>query len=499
MYWLRGSFSTLFFPAEVIMDQYVNDPAPSHPCPDTPQPTRARNWITLIALGFFVVAVVAGGMVWWKSRKKSDHKAGAVANNGNAPEGGILPDVKVKIISPRKGGIDRVCVQPGTLEPFEFADLYAKVSGFLAVQNVDIGSRVKAGQLLARIDVPELRQQVKRDEASLEHEKAKVAQVEANITAAESEAKAAVVAVALARTVHNAKSAYRKYRQKQLSRLTQLRDARALDEKVVDESNDQFQASVESEAAAKEAISAAQERVAVAKAKIIQARAALEEARASVKVAEATYERSKVLLGYTEITSPYDGVITRRTYNRGDFIRAADSGGEARMPLLSVERTDRMRVVVQVPDRDVPYVDEGDPADVETDAYPGRTIKAKVSRMAASEDEATRTMRTEIDVDNPGGKLRRGMYGRVTIHLYPGNPSALTVPSAALRGKAEGTHAEVWVERQGFAHKLNVTIGADNGVRAEVLAGLQPSDRVIVRANGPLQEGTPVKTSITNQ
>jgi RND family efflux transporter MFP subunit len=496
MYWFRGSFSTPFFPAEVIMDQYMNDPAPTHADCTTPEPTRAWSWLTLIAVGFLAIAVVAGGVAWWKSRKKSDHKPGVIANNGTAPDGATQPDVKVKVVSPRQGGIDRICVQPGTLEPFESADLYAKVSGFLVVQKVDIGSRVKAGQLLAQIDVPELGKQVKRDEASLEHEKAKVTQAEANITAAEAEAKAAAVGITLARTVYNAKSSYRKYRQKQLARLTELKDDNAIEEKVVDESHDQFQAAVESEAAAKESVSAAQERLVVAKAKIIQAKANLEETRASVKVAEATYERSKVLLGYTEITSPYDGVITRRTFNRGDFIRSADASGE-HVPILSVERTDKMRVVVQVPDRDVPYADVGDKADVETDAYPGRTIKAEVSRMAASEDEATRTMRTEIDVDNPDGKLRRGMYGRVTILLYPGNPNALTVPSAALIGKAEGAQAEVWVMRQEFAHKLNVTIGADNGVRVEVLAGLKPADRVVVRANGPLQEGTPVRTAKT--
>ena len=126
-----------------------------------------------------------------------------------------------------------------------------------------------------------------------------------------------------------------------------------------------------------------------------------------------------MLLGYTVVTSPYDGVVTKRHFSRGDFVRGADSGGE-RVPLLAVERTDLMRVVVQVPDRDVPYVTVGDPAALEIDALPGRNFTAKVSRYADSEDPASRLMRTEVDVPNPDGVLRRGMYGRATLTLATG-------------------------------------------------------------------------------
>src|SRR6185369_3113051 len=105
--------------------------------------------------------------------------------------------------------------------------------------------------------------------------------------------------------------------------------------------------------------------------------------------------------------------------------------------VLAVERTDVMRVVIQVPERDVPYVNPGDPAVVEVDALPGLAFRTRgserveVSRMAASEDPRTRMMRTEVDVKNPEGKLRRGMYGRATLTLEPGAADALRIPSAA--------------------------------------------------------------------
>src|SRR5439155_8378469 len=130
-----------------------------------------------------------------------------------------------------------------------------------------------------------------------------------------------------------------------------------------------------------------------------------------------------------------------------DFIRSADQGGV--VPLLAVERTDLMRVVVQVPDRDVPYVSTKASAIVEIDALPGVVFETKgesevaVSRWADAEDPTTRTMRTEVDVKNPDGLLRHGMYGRVALTLSQGSPNALRIPSAALVGKAEGGRAAV--------------------------------------------------------
>jgi len=223
-------------------------------------------------------------------------------------------------------------------------------------------------------------------------------------------------------------------------------------------------------------------------------------ALAEVAVAKARLEKSRVLLDYTVIRSPYTGVVTRRNFHPGDFVRSADSGGE-RVPVLAVERTDVMRVVVQVPERDVPLVDPGDPAVVEVDALPGVVFKTRgddkvvVSRLAASEDPHTRMMRTEVHVKNPDGKLRRGMFGRVTITLQRGAAGSLRIPSAALAGKADGGRGSVRVVRDDRVCFVPVHYGADNGSEVEVLSGLSAADRIIVRAAGPVEEGTPVATA----
>src|SRR5262249_4890633 len=132
--------------------------------------------------------------------------------------------------------------------------------------------------------------------------------------------------------------------------------------------------------------------------------------------AEADLEKAQVMVKFATIVSPYDGVITERNFFRGDFVKSAAQGGSQR-PLFTVECTDKMRIVTQVPDRDVPFTDPGDEAVVKLDALPGEVFKAHVSRMAHSEDPQTRLMRVEIDLDNPKGKIRQGMYGQVTIIL----------------------------------------------------------------------------------
>jgi HlyD family secretion protein len=458
-------------------------------------PTRSR-YMRRLTVGATIVGVGGAIAFWtWQSRSLAlpPHGPSAAAAAPPPSAGGAVP---VEVVRPTAGGIRRVCTQPGTVEPFEAADLYAKASGFLAEQAVDIGSRVKKGDILARIAVPEYEKQVQRDAARVKDAAAKVKQMEAHLAAAKSEAKAADAAVTLAKVMVRAKTSYRQYREKQLGRFKELAKERALDARAVDEQEDFYLSALEAENAAKEGVNAASERASTARAKIDQAVADVDEANAGVEVAAAELERSQVLLAYTVIRSPYTGVVTRRTYHVGDFVKSADQGGTT--PVLAVERTDVMRVVVRVPDRDVPYVSMGDPAVVEIDALPGVVFETKgtnkvgVSRWADAEDPQSRTMRTEVDVPNPEDRLRHGMYGRVALTLSEGTPGAVRVPSAALSGKAEGGRGTVRVVRDGKAHAVPVRYATDNGIEAEVVTGLAPTDVVIVRASGPLDEGTSV-------
>jgi HlyD family secretion protein len=441
----------------------------------------AGRWLAALA-GLAIMVVAAG---WYGS-------APSKATAGHTPEfSQEAGTVSVEVMTPRPGGIDRVCLQPGTVEPFESADLYARVSGYLIEQKVDIGSAVRAGDVLAQIAVPEIETQVKQDTAEVTRARAKVDQVKAAITTAEADVGAARAAVALATAEKQSKTSYREYREKQRKRIAELVASRAIEAKLADEQHDQYQAAVGAESAATEAVGAAKQKEAAAKARVKQAEADLRFAEAEVTTAQAKLERAQVLRDFAVIRSPYTGVVTRRNFHPGDFIRSADAGGE-RLPLLSVERTDLMRVVIQVPDLDVPFVDRGDPAVIEMDALRGVSYRAEVSRLAASEDPRTRTMRTEVDVKNADGKLRRGMFGRVTLTLKAGAPEVLRIPSSALVGKADGGKGMVRVVREDRVAVVPVQYGTDNGSEVEVVTGLKATDRVILRASGPVEQGTPV-------
>jgi RND family efflux transporter MFP subunit len=448
-------------------------------------------WLRRLTLPVAAVLVALAGWYFFGRGRVGNGLSTAAASD--AKTGGATV---VEVVRPETGGIQRLCTQPGTVEPFESADIYAKASGFLIEQKVDIGSRVKKGDLLARISSPELQKQVQRDKAKTLDAKAKVKQMMAAMTSARADANAADASVKLAQTLVRAKTAYKRYREKFSTRINDLVKKEALEAKVADEQEDNYLAALEAENAAKDAVNAAEQKAVAAKARVEQAEADLEEAKDEVDIAAAEAERSQVLFDYTTITSPYTGVVTRRTFHEGDFIRSAEEGGLT--PLFTIERTDLMRVVVQVPDRDVPYVHKGAPAVIEIDALPGVVYESttdnrvEVARWSDAEDPATRTMRTEVDVKNVDGKLRHGMYGRATLLLGTGTPGALRIPSSALVGKAENGHGLVHVVRDGKVQSVSIRYATDNGVDVEIMSGLSPTEEVIVRSTGPVEDGTPV-------
>jgi RND family efflux transporter MFP subunit len=192
---------------------------------------------------------------------------------------------------------------------------------------------------------------------------------------------------------------------------------------------------------------------------------------------------------YLSIESPYDGVVTQRNFFRGDFIQSADQ--DANTPLLVVDRTDLMRVVVQVPDRDVPYTNPGEEATVDIDALPGSRLSGKVARIADAEDPLTRTMRVEIDLPNDKNLLRQGMFGMATIQLGT-IAGAVRVPSSSVVGDVTGGKGQVYVCRDNVAHLVIVHLGQDDGLHVEVLGGLKATDDVVKQPGTSLYEGAHV-------
>jgi RND family efflux transporter MFP subunit len=434
------------------------------------------------------VVVVALGLGWWAIHLNTSAPANANADDSAGAAGGA---VRVEVVHPTKGGLGRTVSQPGIVHAFNKASLYAKLSGYLIRQKVDIGDPVKKGELLAEIDIPELFKSAEQAKAALEQARAKLKQMQAHVLTAEADRETAASQVQVADADIAKFTSSREFRQKELARITGLFKQQAVQGELVDEEQQKFDAAVAAERSGRAALSSSKAALSASAARVEQARADADAAQADVAAAQADLDKAEVLLEYTRITSPYDGVITLRSFHDGDFIRSASEGGT--VPVLAVKQNDLMRVVILVPDLDVPFVQKGAPVSIKIDALRGRTFEGKVARFADSENEQ-KLMRTEVDLPNPDNLLRDGMYGTATLHLAASSDHMLIPSSSLIEQDGEG-HGAVFLAKGDKAHHQPVQVALDNGSQVEVVDGLSPDDLVVVRYSGTLAEGTPVQIS----
>jgi RND family efflux transporter MFP subunit len=406
------------------------------------------------------------------------------------------PPCAVTVITPRKGAMERLTTQPGYVQAFESVKLFAKVPGFLKKQTVDIGSLVKKGEVLAVVDVPELEKQLEADRAAVERAKSKVRQMEARVVSARADLEAAQAGIKQAQASARSAAAWVRYRTVRFQNMKNLSATNSIEEKIVEEAKEHLEAAKETEQAALAAIVTTKARVTSCTAKIQEAEADVGVAESDVSVAKAGLGKVQVQIDFATIVAPFDGVVTYRSLNPKDFVRAANESGS--LPLLTVQRTDLFRVVVQVPDSDVTYADPGDPATVTIGSLP-EPLAAKIARISRSQDPKTHLMNVEIDLPNPTGKITDGSYARVTIVLDK-NADTYSIPSSCLASKSPaGDKGTVYVVRDGRAHAAAVTLGADSGLRVAVLKGLSADDRVILHPGSAVTEGAAVHATFWDE
>jgi RND family efflux transporter MFP subunit len=433
-----------------------------------------RAWLTDVTIGG-----VAGSKVGVAELKARDL---VVANpqelTGNGEPVIIAhPEVVVQVVSPTPGGKDHSLTQPGTVVADQSVPLFAGVSGYLKTRNVDIGSWVRKGDVLAVIDVPELDAQLNWNEACVQRAGKKVLQMQAAEEVYQADLKAAKAAVKQSIAAKQSAAAWRDFREMEYLRLFKLGADTTIDAGVVDESFRRYLTSEEALVSAVEAIEIAKARQAAVSARIAQSEADVEEAQAEVEVARAEKNKTQEQLKYATIKAPFDGVITQRSVFVGHFIRAATVNA-TQPPMLTIEKIDKVRVVVMVPDADIIHTDVGDQATIEIDALLGKdkVFKAPISRIASIEDSKSRTMRVEIDVDNPKGKLLQGMYGKVTITLKK-LPNVLELPACCVFNKIDNK-GQIYVLKDQHACVTDVTLVSAAGAHVGVME-LKADDQVI--------------------
>jgi RND family efflux transporter MFP subunit len=379
--------------------------------------------------------------------------------------------------------------QPAWIQAYEQTPLVAKVAGYTEAVLVDIGDEVRADQVLVRLFVPELHDELRQKESL-------VAQAEADVGQAQAEVDAARAAVVTAEAkVDQAAAGIRRadadvaFSEAEYARVKELVEGRSVTQKLFEEATHRLRAA---EAAQQEATAAVES----AKAALRQSQAGVRKAEADVAAMQARHQvaasnlaQTRTMLAYTEIKAPYNGVVTQRNVDTGHFVQAA--GGAK--PLLTVVRNDRVRIFVDVPETEAGYVnsgERGDLASVRVPALAGREYAAPVTRTSWALDAANRSLRSEIDMANTDGTLRPGMYATATI-LLEERPGALTLPATAIL--RDGPNTYCCVVESGKIARTPVRVGLRAGDDVEVLSGLDESQTVVLARGEGLKEGQAVE------
>jgi len=323
--------------------------------------------------------------------------------------------------------------------PYLNISLHAKVSGFVKWIGVDIGDRVKKGQVIAELEIPELQDEINKAEASVEASGEEVKRAEADFS-----------------------DAHLNYQ-----RLTEVAKARP---KLV-----------------------AQQEIDNLQSKDSATAGALGGARRKVEESQAERSRLRTLLSYASITVPFDGIITKRYADPGALIEAGTASTQT-MPLVELAQDNLLRLRFPVPESMAPLVHIGESVEFQVSSL-GEKETGKISRFADKVDRSTRTMVTEVDVPNPNGHFRPGMYAYVRLILHE-NKAALAIPVQAL---AVGEKPTVLVvNNAGMVELRTVTTGIETPDKVEIKSGIKDGELVVVGNHSGIHPGLTVNVKRTD-
>ena len=397
--------------------------------------------------------------------------------------------VRVTAARPVRKTLRLESVQPGQIEAFEQTPLFAKLPAYVEKLYVDIGDRVEADQLLVDLFLPELKDELRQKEAAVVQAQAEIELAAAAVRAAEAAVATAQANISLMEAGNIRAEADVTRWQSQYARISQLVAGGSLDRKLEDETRDSLKAAEAARGEARAKVEAAKAALVQSQADVAKAKANEAVARARHGNAQADLSRVKALLQYTQIRAPYAGVVTERNVDRGDFVQPAST--TTAKPLLAVARTDIVRIFVDVPEMDSPWVEAGRTGYVSVQALPDRIVEGKVTRTSWVLG-ANRTLRTELDLPNPNGLLRPGMYATAHILLQE-RPDVYVLPLSAI--VRDGKQAFCWTVQDGRAVRTPITLGLQVGNDVEVVSGLKGDELVVQSQVASLQAGAAVEVA----
>jgi membrane fusion protein (multidrug efflux system) len=342
------------------------------------------------------------------------------------------PTVEIAKVSSKKLSITTRL--PGELQAYEVVAVFPKVTAYVDSVNVDRGTHVKSGQLMARLVAPEVAAQRAEAQSKLQAAEAQRAEADAKLASDQ-------------------------------STYDRLKSASATPGVVAGNDLEVAQRAVDAD------------------------RARLEAMRGSAEAAKSALKSVSEIEGYLLVRAPFDGVVTERNVHPGSLVGPATSASGTALPMLRVEKTNKLRLVVPVPEKYAAGMKEGTKVEFSVPAFPSQTFSGTIARIAHSVDVKTRTMPVELDVLNADGRLSSGMFPEV---LWPVRRAEATlfVPVSAVARTTEATF--VIRVRDGNTEWVNVQTGEIDGKSIEVFGGLHEGDEVAVRGTDELRVGTHV-------
>lgn len=355
------------------------------------------------------------------------------------------------------GDLSNNLVLTAEFKPYQEVEVMAKVAGYIKEIRVDAGDRVKQGDLLATLEVPEMVDEIRRDRAAVDRAQADVQRAQDELKRAQSSHEIAHLSFTRLSAVSEKKPG--------LVAQQEIDDAHSKD--LVSEAQ----------------ISAAQSSVAAA--------------QQQVDVNKAELQKQLTLQDYTKVTAPFTGVITKRFADKGSMIQAGTASSSQAMPVVTLSENGLLRLILPVPESAVPTVHIGQHVEVNVPTLK-RTFPGTVARFADKLNLSTRTMDTEVDVPNPNLVLIPGMYAEVNLTLVH-HDGVLAVPVTAVDTDSVNPHAGrvLVVAANNRVQARNIQLGMETANRVEVVSGLNDGDMVILSGRSTLQSGQEVRPKLT--
>ncbi|MEH1941255.1 MAG: efflux RND transporter periplasmic adaptor subunit [Nostoc sp.] len=434
------------------------------PSPDSQQQTISRKqrrgigrigWAVLGAV-FFGSLLLIG--ILPRLSQRSELQA-AVKEASTVPS--------VNVITPRRAAATTNLELPGSVVALNQTTIYARSTGYLRRWYADIGDRVRAGQLLAEIDSPDIDQQVLQAKAELAQAQANVLQSRASLAKGVSDLKQARANLLIARQTW--------------LRWSVLVKQGAVPQQDADTRYATYQANLANVEAAQNTVNSDS--------------ANIKAAQANVYASQANFQRNTVLQSYKKITAPFSGVITARNVNTGVLISAGsgntNTSNTGNTSLYTIAAYDKLNVNVNVPQSLSPSLQTAQTAQITVTELPQRVFTGKVVRTSNAIDPNTRTLLTQLEVQNSDATLRPGMYATVKFAINRAN-TPFVVPDSALVINAGGTQVATLTKDQ-TVHYQKVAVGRDYGTEVEITSGLTGNESLIATPTVDETEGLRVQ------